>query len=104
MALCLADIRQRYVRELRALPAELERALGEDLRPGARAILDAVQRRRRDNRAEGQRLRHMLRFEQELWGRGVELIAGIDEAGMSPLAGPVSAAAVVLETGTSFQP
>jgi ribonuclease HII len=99
MALCLADIRQRYVRELRALPAELERALSEDLRPGARAILEAVRRRRRDNRAEGQRLRHMLRFEQALWGRGIELIAGIDEAGMSPLAGPVSAAAVVLERG-----
>lgn len=99
MALCLADIRQRYLRESRALPAELERALSEDSRPSARAILTAIQRRRRDNRAEGQRLRHMLRFEQELWARGVELIAGIDEAGMSPLAGPVSAAAVVLDKG-----
>jgi ribonuclease HII len=41
----------------------------------------------------------MLRFEQELWARGILLIAGIDEAGMSPLAGPVSAAAVVLDKG-----
>jgi ribonuclease HII len=95
----LAEIRRRYVGGLKPLPAELERALSEDPRPGARAILDAVQRRRRDNRAEGQRLRHMLRFEQELWARGVTLIAGIDEAGMSPLAGPVSAAAVVLDKG-----
>lgn len=99
MALRLTDIRQRYLRELRPLPAELERELSEDSRPGARAILDAIRRRRRDNRAEGQRLRHMLRFEQALWERGVELIAGIDEAGMSPLAGPVSAAAVVLDKG-----
>jgi ribonuclease HII len=99
MPLCLADLRQRYLREGRALPSNLERALAEDPRPGARAVLDAVQRRRRDNRAEGQRLRHMLRFEQELWARGVHLIAGIDEAGMSPLAGPVSAAAVVLDKG-----
>jgi ribonuclease HII len=99
MPLCLADLRQRYLREGRALPSNLERALAEDPRPGARAFLSAVQRRRRDNRAEGQRLRHMLRFEQELWARGISLIAGIDEAGMSPLAGPVSAAAVVLDKG-----
>jgi len=48
------------------------------------------------NRAEGQRLRRMLRFERALWANGVELVAGIDEAGMSPLAGPVVAAAVIL--------
>lgn len=95
----LAELRRRYLQERRALPADLERALGEDPRPGAQAVLEAVRRRRRDNRAEGQRLRHMLRFEQELWSRGVSLIAGIDEAGMSPLAGPVSAAAVVLDRG-----
>ncbi|HWA76666.1 MAG TPA: ribonuclease HII [Polyangiaceae bacterium] len=99
MALRLADIRQRYLREGRTLPSDIERALGEDARPGARAILEAVRKRRRENRAEGQRLRHMLRFEQELWAQGIELIAGIDEAGMSPLAGPVSAAAVVLDKG-----
>lgn len=99
MALRLAEIRQRYLHEGRTLPSDVERALAEDERPGARTILDAVRRRRRDNRAEGQRLRHMLQFERELWARGVELIAGIDEAGMSPLAGPVAAAAVVLDKG-----
>lgn len=35
-------------------------------------------------------------FEQRLWDDGITLIAGIDEAGRGPLAGPVSAAAVVL--------
>lgn len=38
----------------------------------------------------------MLRFERALWANGIELVAGIDEAGMSPLAGPVVAAAVIL--------
>ena len=33
--------------------------------------LDAVERRRRENRAEGQRLRMMLRFESALWSGGV---------------------------------
>jgi ribonuclease HII len=59
-------------------------------------VYEAVCKRRRENRAEGQRLRHLLRYETELWERGVERIAGVDEAGMAPLAGPVVAAAVIL--------
>jgi ribonuclease HII len=42
----------------------------------------------------------MLRFETLLWEKGHDAVAGIDEAGMSPLAGPVSAAAVILKPGT----
>ncbi len=37
----------------------------------------------------------LLMFEREIWNRGVDLIAGVDEAGRGPLAGPVVAAAVV---------
>lgn len=37
-----------------------------------------------------------LRFEQELWGEGFHLIAGLDEAGRGAWAGPVYAGAVVL--------
>jgi ribonuclease HII len=78
------------------LPAALEATLRADTRPGARAIVEQIERRRRDNRAEGQRLRWMLEFERALWSKNIVLVAGIDEAGMSPLAGPVAAAAVVL--------
>jgi len=35
-------------------------------------------------------------FERELWGRGTTRVAGVDEAGRGPLAGPVVAAAAVL--------
>jgi len=35
-------------------------------------------------------------FERELWTRGVARVAGVDEAGRGPLAGPVVAAAAVL--------
>jgi ribonuclease HII len=98
--LTLAEIRSRYVDRARPLPAELELTLRDDPRPGAQAILAAVARRRYTNRAEGQRLRTMLRFEVELWDQGVVHVAGLDEAGMSPLAGPVAAAAVVFRPGT----
>jgi ribonuclease HII len=37
-----------------------------------------------------------LRFEKHLWSTGIPLVAGIDEAGRGPLAGPVVAAAAVL--------
>jgi ribonuclease HII len=96
----LADLRARYVERGRALPAEIEEALVADGRAGARAILAAVAKRRRANRSEGQRLRKMLRFENALWGTGVSYVAGVDEAGMSPLAGPVAAAAVIFAAGT----
>jgi ribonuclease HII len=49
---------------------------------------------------ERQRLRKMLRFETSLWESGCHAVAGVDEAGMSPLAGPVSASAVILKPGT----
>lgn len=37
--------------------------------------------------------------EETVWGRGVRLLAGVDEAGRGPLAGPVVAAAVVFPRG-----
>jgi ribonuclease HII len=100
VGLTLVQIRARYVDADRPLPKSLEQELKGDPRPGAQAILRAIERRRHDRRSEGQRLRKMLRFEQELWMRGVVHVAGVDEAGMSPLAGPVSAGAVVLAPGT----
>lgn len=96
----LAEIRRRYVIEARPLDAETECALRADPRAGVRAVLDAVARRRAENRSEGQRLRKLLQFESALWAQGVVHVAGVDEAGMSPLAGPVAAAAVIFAPGS----
>ena len=38
-----------------------------------------------------------LSIEKDLWSRGFKLIAGIDEVGRGPIAGPVVAAAVILK-------
>ncbi|GMV07025.1 MAG: ribonuclease HII [Gemmatimonadota bacterium] len=50
--------------------------------------------------AGDQRPRSPLEYEQRFWGRGL-LVAGVDEAGRGPLAGPVVAAAVILPPGAS---
>jgi ribonuclease HII len=42
-----------------------------------------------------------LAHERELWQKGLTLVAGVDEVGRGPLAGPVVAAAVVLPCGWS---
>ena len=41
----------------------------------------------------------MLEYEKKYWAMGKKLVAGIDEAGRGPLAGPVYAACVVFEPG-----
>ncbi len=43
---------------------------------------------------------HLETYEKILWRNGLELICGIDEAGRGPLAGPVTAAAVILPPNT----
>jgi ribonuclease HII len=95
----ISELRRRYAEEGRPLPPDVEEALRTDPRAGARAVLAAVERRRAANRSEGQRLKRMMRYERPLWDRGVARIAGVDEAGMSPLAGPVCAGAVILPVG-----
>ena len=41
-----------------------------------------------------------LRYERKLWRTGIEAVAGVDEAGVGPMAGPVVAAAVVFPPET----
>src|SRR5581483_8356407 len=48
---------------------------------------------------ERRRLDDMLNFERVLWKSGIRHIAGVDEVGVGPLAGPVVAAAVVFPPG-----
>lgn len=47
------------------------------------------------------RLQDLLGYERGFWSRGVSGVAGVDEAGRGPLAGPVVAAAVVLRPGVA---
>ncbi|MEW6182580.1 MAG: ribonuclease HII [Bacillota bacterium] len=50
----------------------------------------------KDPRAEEERYAALFNFERELKSLGFRLVAGVDEVGRGPLAGPVAAAAVIL--------
>src|ERR1041384_6204454 len=92
----IPELSDMFVRRQRPVPKGLLEALEVDKRQGAHQLAKRIRSRYRDNRAEGQRLHFLLRFEIELWTQGYGLIAGVDEAGMAPLAGPVVAGAVIL--------
>jgi ribonuclease HII len=92
----IGALRERFLDRGRPVPEGLVEALEHDARRSARELARAIRSRRERNRSEGQRLRNLLRFEVELWEAGHLHVAGVDEAGMAPLAGPVVAAAVVL--------
>ncbi len=49
------------------------------------------------------RLAPNLAEERRLWLQGLDLVAGVDEVGRGPLAGPVVAAAVVLSPSSDFR-
>ena len=70
--------------------------LAGDSRIGARAVETRARGRLASGRRERERLSGLLALRDELCGRGVRGIAGVDEVGVGPLAGPVVAGAVVL--------
>lgn len=48
-----------------------------------------------ENTEEFTRIQKMLQYENELWANNLTYVAGLDEVGRGPLAGPVVAAAVI---------
>lgn len=92
----IPELNKLFVERRRPVPKGLLEALDVDRRQGAQQLAKRIRGRYRENRAEGQRLHFLLRFEIELWADGYGSVAGVDEAGMAPLAGPVVAGAVIL--------
>lgn len=90
----------KEVKERLAMIDELDHPLFEELIYDARAgVQSAINKRKRELQKqveEDLRLEKMLAYEKELYAQGVQLIAGVDEVGRGPLAGPVVAAAVIL--------
>lgn len=95
LKLPLADVRRQLLADDQPLSAQLLNRLKRDPRRGARALYAVLKRRHLRTCEERLRLDGMLNFQRVLWKSGVRTIAGVDEVGVGPLAGPVVAAAVV---------
>ncbi|HFI0403387.1 TPA: ribonuclease HII [Streptococcus suis] len=98
------------IKEVTALLAQVDSldspvwsGLSQDDRAGVQAAIKKRQKELEKEAAEDARLEAMLSYEKDLYENGVELIAGIDEVGRGPLAGPVVAAAVILPKGCKIR-
>lgn len=72
----------------------------------ARLVLEGavlVNRQRSLAAKDAHRLKRLLRRERELRDAGMRRIAGVDEAGVGPLAGPLVAAAVIFPAGEGLK-
>ena len=90
----------KEIKEQLANIQRLDDPLLAELEQDSRSVvIQAIAKRKRDIQKridEDERLEGMLTYEKECYARGMELIAGVDEVGRGPLAGPVVAAAVIL--------
>jgi len=77
------------------LPEQMKQ-FEEDSRKGVRTALASFRKKYEKYQQELARLDEILTYERGLWEAGYDLVAGIDEVGRGPLAGPVVAAAVIL--------
>jgi ribonuclease HII len=100
--LSVEQIRERYARADQAVSPQILSKLKRDPRLGVRQLYASLKKRYEREKSERLRLDAMLNFERVLWRSGVQRIAGVDEAGTGPLAGPVVAAAVVFPPNTEL--
>ncbi len=68
----------------------------EDARVGVQMAIKQRKKAIQADYDEDLRLENMLRYEKNLYEQGYQAIAGIDEVGRGPLAGPVVTACVIL--------
>ena len=70
--------------------------LKADERSGVQRLLAAYYKRLEKAAQEKERFTKMLSYEKKYYAQGIQYVAGVDEAGRGPLAGPLVIAAVIL--------
>jgi ribonuclease HII len=89
-----------WIRAASEIEPRLLNALARDRRRGVKALARRLRSAQRRLLKEETRLDDLGALEREYHTLGYDLIAGVDEVGVAPLAGPVVAAAVILPPGT----
>ena len=97
----------KEIKELLATVKELDSPvfleLEKDTRSGVQKEISKRKKNIQVELDENLRLENMLTYEKDLYKQGLTLIAGVDEVGRGPLAGPVVAAAVILPQGCKIK-
>jgi len=102
----LENLKDFTIKEIKVFASKLEvdeqlpeiiKFLNEDSRKGVKKIAAKLQRKIAKKEAIITKWEQMNEIESQLLSQGYQLIVGIDEAGRGPLAGPVVAAAVILD-------
>ena len=97
----------KEIKELLATVKELDSPIFLELEKDTRSgVQKEISKRKKHIQAEldeNLRLEKMLTYEKDLYKQGLTLIAGVDEVGRGPLAGPVVAAAVILPQGCKIK-
>ena len=100
--LSIEEIRQQCLDGQKPVSAQILNKLRRDPRLGVRKLREILAKRYEQERGERLRLQNRLNFERVLWKSGIRTVAGVDEVGVGPLAGPVVAAAVVFPPNTEL--
>lgn len=93
--LSIKEIGAMYAQLAPSAQEEMMRLAQLDERQGVRRLINGWKKAR----AETDRLMSLYAYEQEAMDAGAQYVAGVDEAGRGPLAGPVVVAAVILPYG-----
>lgn len=81
----LGEVNEKHIKQLKT-----------DERIGVQKLIRTYEKKQEKHAMLGQKFLAMCHMEQRNYAEGCEYIAGVDEAGRGPLAGPVVAAAVIL--------
>src|SRR5699024_7000011 len=92
--LSIAAIKQQLLEQ--EMSQEFLEQLKRDERKGVQALLRTYERKQQKLALQKNAFQQMSQFERKANAMGKQFVAGIDEAGRGPLAGPVVAAAVIL--------
>ncbi|MGM8364156.1 ribonuclease HII [Virgibacillus sp. W0181] len=90
----IAQVKELF--ETSEITEEMLNTLSSDKRKGVQQLVRTYLKKQRARQEAEKMFVSMTRYEQSGYAQNYELIAGVDEAGRGPLAGPVVAAAVIL--------
>ena len=99
----ISEIKKRFAETEICNILHLTEEYKNDSRSGVMALIKTYTNRYKRHIAELKRLEKINEYENKYYKNGVEYIAGIDEVGRGPLAGPVVTAAVILPKGCRIE-